>query len=69
MTGATSGALRHLLGVERRLEALERAIGALEDLQTMLGQPPGVATQPTHVEIMQEVSRSARSLLEGELSQ
>ena len=55
MTGATSGALRHLQEVERRLEALECAIAALEDLHTMLRHPPGVAARSTHVEVMQEV--------------
>jgi hypothetical protein len=55
MTGASSGALRHLQEVERRLAALDRALGALEDLHTMLGHPPGVAARPTHVEVMQDV--------------
>lgn len=70
MTGSTSGVLRHLQEVERRLEALERAIGALEDLYTMLRHPPGVAARPTHVEVMQEVERFLDLIsLEGKLSQ
>jgi hypothetical protein len=54
-TGATSSAWPRLRQIERRLEALERAIGALENLHTMLGHPPGVAARPTYVEVMQEV--------------
>lgn len=56
MAGATSTVRRDQDEIERRLEALERAIGALEDLHTMLGHPSGVAAQPlSQVEVIQEV--------------
>lgn len=50
MNGAIIRARRHVLDIERRLDALERAIRALEQLRFIIEQ----RSIPSPVEVLQE---------------
>ena len=56
MTRRTSRARRHLYDIERRLDALEQRIRALEGLRTVLRRRSGVPVPSSaRIAVMQEV--------------